>query len=88
MTIRFLITTEKPDEIENALKIMDKKLLQKKSGQYGVMSNWFHSKPHEFELNLDYMFQNRASDWVLERELSSTLRKIDGMVKVIRAKKS
>jgi hypothetical protein len=80
MTLKFNIQTEKPVEMVEALEKFDEGIKEK--GQSQVFSNWKQLKAKEFMLEIVYPLENRLANWVIEKELRNTLKKLDSEIKI------
>lgn len=78
--MKLQIITEKPLEMVEAFGKLQEGIM--KHGQGQMASNYQQLKPNEFLLELKYMVENRISNWVLEREITNTLRKLDPKIKI------
>lgn len=80
MTLRLTITTTKPQDLEVALEKFQNGIL--KHGQGNIASDWVRLKDKEFKLEIDYGLENRVSNWLVEKEITKTLKKLDPDIKI------
>lgn len=82
--IKFSVSSRKYGDMEKALEKLSSKLQE--NATKGVSGNWARIKKDEYEVQIEYMFQNRISDRILEHELKKVVAEIDKEAKVKKIK--
>lgn len=73
-------------EIEDALDRLNAEIA--KHTDKGIYTSWNSPSQGKWLVSIRYMMENRFADFILEKEFSKAIRKIDPKAKVSRTKES
>lgn len=82
MALNFKVHTKNPEEMTKAFTKLKDGLGN--HANRGVFSEFAQVSSNVFNVKIIYQFENRVSNWIIEKEFKSVLKKIDDKVIVTR----